>query len=146
MSTAVRWEGQKEVGEILQKIATQTNDLSPVFESIGAVLVASTQERIATGKKSPAGMPWPALNPVYARIKAKKYPGIGMLQREDYLLDSITSRVHRDYLLVGSNKEYAARMQFGGDGVAARPYLGLSRDDKKAVLDLVKVSYEEIAR
>lgn len=141
MSVAVKWEGQEKFHKILQSLISHTNDLSPLFQDVGSALVASTQTRITEQKKSPSGAPWQALNPKYAARKAKRLPGIGLLEWSGDLVRSMTYNASSNSVLVGTNKEYAARLHFGGGSVAARPYLGISNDDSRVIQDLVKNYY-----
>ena len=63
------------------------------------------------------------------------------------LMDMIKAEVHGNVLEVGSPMEYAAMQQFGGEksefpnlwgDIPARPFLGISDADEKAILKIVE--------
>lgn len=133
-----------------------------VTEPIGLRLRDNWQDRFAT-EAGPDGTPWPALHPLYAAVKQ----GPGILRGRDWsrsgLNNSLTYQAAGWQVEIGSNKVYAAIHQFGGiirpvrakvltlrtpDGaiwatakqvtIPARPYLGLSDDDRRDVLEIVE--------
>lgn len=147
-----------QVQSAFQRLAMAVSDTTPIMRAIGTGLVTSTQDRMDDGV-GPDGSAWAPLNPVYAA--GKKGPGIlrerGM---RGGLQSSITYRAGRDQVAVGSNKIYAAIHQHGGvitpkgSGrlvfrlgnrvvharsvtIPARPYLGVSSDDREMIVDVV---------
>lgn len=140
------------------RLAMALSDTTPVMRAIGAGLVSSAQDRMDDGV-GPDGGAWAPLNPVYAA--GKKGPGI-LRERamRGGLQGSITYRAGAAQVAVGSNKIYAAIHQEGGviypkgSGrlvfrlgnrvvharsvtIPARPYLGISSDDRDMILDVV---------
>jgi phage virion morphogenesis protein len=137
-------------------------DLRPVMQEIGEYLVVSTKERFATST-APDGSRWApnseatvaALLRARGGIKRKGAPGskrplIGETQR---LSTEINYRATSDSVAVGSAEEYAATQQFGANkgafgrtrrgapipfgDIPARPFLGLSPDDRREILDIL---------
>lgn len=118
---------------------------------IGEYLLGSTRERAAE-QVSPAGVPWAALSPRYAKYKEKKRPGVPKLKFDFHMLgDQLSQQVDGDTLLVGTSAPYGAIHQFGGrvtvhdaeTGQAfqaempARPWLGISDKDQVAIAERV---------
>lgn len=112
-------------------------DRGRLLQSIGVEMEAQTRERFDT-KRSPEGNPWKAL----ARKTRDYYAGKGWAARsilvgEGTLRDSITSEVQGGAwsALAGAAMEYAAVHQFGWPkkNIPARPCLGVSPDDAKAI-------------
>jgi phage virion morphogenesis protein len=143
------------VKKMLANASLNSADRGRLLQSIGVEMEAQTQERFDT-KKSPDGDTWEAL-----KQKTKDYYNSqGWVARstlvgEGMLRDSITSEVQGGAwaVLVGAAKEYAAVHQFGAEitpksaralfvpgygmlkkvKIPARPYLGVSSDDAKAI-------------
>ncbi|MXZ79868.1 MAG: phage virion morphogenesis protein [Gammaproteobacteria bacterium] len=122
----------------------------PLLAQIGEYLVGSTKERFRT-ERDPSGAPWAPLSEATLRRKKKNRDRI--LTLEGYLGSQISWRASRDELLVGSSRKYAGTHQFGakkgqygttsrgspvpwGD-IPARPFLGVSDDDEREILDLM---------
>jgi phage virion morphogenesis protein len=140
----------------------QQFDATAMFDEIGAHLVSSVQQRFKRGV-DPDGNAWEPLSDatMYARIgggKARKKDGslkVGAMRKlanmailvdRGHLRDSITYQAESDGVVVGSNQVYAAIHQLGGEAgrrsarvrIPARPYLGLSADDRDQVMDIIR--------
>lgn len=123
-------------------------DLDDLAFDAGALIEASTRERIATEKTSPEGAAWPAWS---TRHAASRKASHSLLVEGNSLLTSIQNYTQGDTVKVGSNLVYAAIHQFGGKAgrgrkvtIPARPYLGLSDADREAVEALVIDRVEEL--
>ncbi len=160
MSASIAWEGMTETRRLLKSLTDKTDNLKPLLKDIGVYAKKSTKNRIKDEKKSPDGVPWADYkNPNYAAIKKagierkNREPGEdkwllkpsegGLLEHSADLLKSISRKTHKDYVEWGSNMEYAARHQFGGGGIIARPFLGISRKDNEVIKDLIISYYEK---
>jgi phage virion morphogenesis protein len=146
----------------LANMSTGVTDMTPVMNRIGAALVASTKARIAAGV-TPEGTAFAPRSQVtldrYARTGQKHGPH--PLTMDGYMAAGIAHQYGPDYAEVGSNAIQAAVMQMGaaqgqfgahigkdklgrdhfhsipwGD-IPARPFLGLSEDDRNDVLDII---------
>jgi len=127
--------------------------------NVGALLESSTRERIATEKTSPEGAPWAPWSEHYA---ATRHGGQSLLMGGGGLLDSIANVSRGSEAIVGSNLVYAAVHQSGaGKGafgttsrgtpipwgdIPARPYLGISGDDRRAIDELVEGELRELVQ
>lgn len=98
--------------------------MEPLLDDLGPVLVGSTRDRIRSTKTSPDGSPWKPWSPNYKRPAAG-----GILFLSGDLHDSIEGQVAGEELAVGT------ALPYGNVHQKTRPYLGLSDDDEKAVLD-----------
>lgn len=115
---------------VLQQLRAQLSDggRDLLLGDIGEYLVRSARER-RTRQVDPDGNPWKALQPAYARRKAKLRPGVGMLKFDDHMLgDQFSWQLDGDAVLVGTNAIYGAVQQ------EARPWLGLSAEDQEEIL------------
>lgn len=162
----------REVLDVLAKLARRAGDLSPALRQIGEDMVDSTRRRFATGT-APDGARWtPNSQTTLLRyLGGKDRPrglfgkrdgrltakGIGVALGKKPLVDSgnLASTINYQVvdggrtLLVGSPQKYAAVQQFGakkgslGGGapwgdIPARPFLGISADDRRSILDVLQ--------
>lgn len=112
--------------------------LGELLDLMGSEVENQTRRRIESEKTDPEGSPWPEWSERYA---ATRRNGKKLLEGEGDLLDSITFEVGADDVVIGTNLIYGAIHQFGGEEVGipieARPYLGLSSENKDDVLALL---------
>lgn len=112
--------------------ALASADLHDLLDAIGTELVDVTVERFTT-KTAPNGAPWRPWSPRYARTR---HAGHSLLVSDSHLIRSIQQLVSGGTVAVGSNLVYAAAHQFGTPRIPARPYLGLSEDDRQRIEDI----------
>jgi len=152
------------VKKMLANASLNAADRGRLLQSIGVEMEAQTQERFDT-QKSPAGDSWKALAQKTRDYYASQgWAARSILVGEGMLRDSVTSEVQGGAyaVLVGAAMEYAAVHQFGatitpkskkalyvpGYGylkkatIPARPYLGVSTNDAKAIENAVAVFLE----
>jgi phage virion morphogenesis protein len=114
----IEWEvDTKLASTALQKAvdALGGDGLALLLEDIGEYLLRSTRDR-ADAQVSPTGQPWAPLSPRYARRKARKRPGLGILKWDNHMIgDQLAHQVDGTTLLLGTNAPYGAIHQFGGD-------------------------------
>lgn len=146
----------KDVNQALHALQEKVINLRPMLLKIGELLQESTEDRLNSGKNvDPTGKPWVTLQPWYQEQKKRNQGKI--LSLNGHLADSINHDViNGNTVIVGTNKEYAAIHQFGGAirpktakalnvggravkkvTIPARPFLGVSNQDKENILDAV---------
>ena len=140
-----------QVRRALQDLQRAVGDLSPAFKEIGEVLVESTKQRFADGKR-PDGKDLAKNSPVTIDRKGRNKPLID----EGTLMESIHyALIGNDTLEIGTAMQYAAMQQFGGTqaefpqlwgDIPARPFLGVSRDDEDAILRILREHLEDAIR
>lgn len=136
--------------QTLDQIEDDIGDLTPLMQAIAAELASQTEENFEH-----EGRPeWPELSDVTIERRAKQghWPGQMLQVSAGGLAASIVTHATDSSALVGSNKPYAAMMQFGGKQVdfpllwgdiPARPYLpidgegSIEPDAEKALQRLV---------
>lgn len=116
--------------QTLNQIEDAIGDLTPLMQAIAAELASQTEENFEH-----EGRPeWPELSDVTIERRAKQghWPGQMLQVSAGGLAASIVTHATDSSAVVGSNKPYAAMMQFGGEqasfpnlwgDVPARPYL-----------------------
>lgn len=131
-------------------------DKSALLDVLGALGVSQTQKRIASEKRSPDGEAW-----------RPNRRGGSILVLEGHLLGSIDHQVGSDEVSWGSSLVYAAIHQTGGTiraksgkslhfmmgnqhffpksvTIPARPYLGLSEENKQEIADTLNEWISEV--
>lgn len=142
----------------LAALAAASQDMTPLMEGIGRVLVNGAIERIGTTNVSPDGVAWQP-------SRRATEDGGKTLYESGVLMRSINAWASPDQVVVGTNTPYAAVHQLGaatgtlgvwigndkngrdktvlspwGD-IPARPYLGISDEEQGLILDVVRVHY-----
>lgn len=143
----------------LRKIEWAVGELAPLMRGIAAELASQTEENFGE-----EGRPdWEDLSDVTTtrREKSGNWPGRMLQISSAGLAASITTQATDSSALVGSNKPYAAMMQFGGTksdfphlwgDIPGRPYLPmdaegeLQPETEEAILDLAMSHLEKAAR
>mgnify|MGYP000942949112 CR=1 FL=1 len=150
--------------DALRQVAGRLGDPAPALKAIGETLAESTRRRFETST-GPDGQRWPSNSPVtilqylgaykgsYTKTSKISANGSGraiskrpLIGETKSLSSTIDWTVSGDSVLIGSPMVYAAVQQFGakarqfgsapwGD-IPARPFLGVSDDDRRAILDL----------
>lgn len=120
------------------------------FEAIGEELLLSTRERFAN-EESPTGQKWKSLSKAQKRRKQKRDYGDKILSMRGHLKDLLRFQATDKQVQIGSDRKYAAIHQYGGKFTAfgkysakmpARPFLGVSEDDREAIRETVREAWE----
>ena len=129
----------KEVHEKLLDLAKKTENLRPLMKNIAGIFAYSTEENFKEEGRPDTWLDL-AESTKKQRIKKRKWPG-QILQVEGKLAASINTYYDNDSAVIGSNLEYAAIHQLGGQAgrnksvkIPARPYLFLTDDDYDEIL------------
>ena len=133
----------KEVERKLQELAKRTSDLKPLMKNIAGIFASAAEDNFAE-----EGRPdkWQDLSKVTKKLREKKgkWPG-QILQVSGQLASSVNTYYDNDSAVIGSNLEYAAIHQLGGQAgknkkvtILARPYLKLTDNDYSEILEITK--------
>ena len=129
----------KEVHEKLLDLAKKTENLRPLMKNIAGIFAYSTEENF---KEEGRPDKWLDLaeSTKKQRTKKRKWPG-QILQVEGKLAASINTYYDNDSAVIGSNLEYAAIHQLGGQAgknkkttIPARPYLNITEEDSRCII------------
>ena len=129
----------KDVERKLLELAQKGENLRPLMKNIAGIFASATEENFKN-----EGRPdkWTELSEITKkqRTKQKKWPG-QILQVSGQLASSISTQYDDDSAIIGSNLDYAAIHQLGGQAgknkkvtIPARPYLKLTDDDFEELL------------
>ena len=133
----------KDVDRKLLELAQKSENLRPLMKNIAGIFASATEENFKN-----EGRPdkWTELSEATKkqRTKQKKWPG-QILQVSGQLASSISTQYDDESAIIGSNLDYAAIHQLGGQAgknkkvtIPARPYLKLTEDDFNEILDATK--------
>ncbi len=129
----------KAVNKKLLELAKHTENLRPLMKNIAGIFAYSTEENF---KEEGRPDKWTDLADITKekRKKKNKWPG-QILQVEGKLAASVNTYYDSDSAVIGSNLDYAAIHQLGGQAgrnksveIPARPYLKLTDDDYDEIL------------
>ena len=129
-----------DVERKLLELAQKGENLRPLMKNIAGIFASATEENFKN-----EGRPdkWTELSEATKkqRTKQKKWPG-QILQVSGQLASSISTQYDDESAIIGSNLDYAAIHQLGGQAgknkkveIPARPYLKLTDDDFNEILD-----------
>ena len=132
-----------DVERKLLELAQKGENLRPLMKNIAGIFASATEENFKN-----EGRPdkWTELSEATKkqRTKQKKWPG-QILQVSGQLASSISTQHDNESAVIGSNLDYAAIHQLGGQAgknkkveIPARPYLKLTDDDFNEILDATK--------
>lgn len=125
----------------LMRAAAALDNMEPLFLRIGDLLVRSTKDRFDAGV-TPDGTKWTPKSKTTLEAYARKNKRVDvrpLFGPTGDLTTQIFSNEGADFVEIGSNRPYAAMMQFGGSksrfphlwgDIPARPFFGISEDDR----------------
>ena len=133
----------KEVESKLLDLAQKSENLRPLMKNIAGIFAYSTEENFKN-----EGRPdkWTELSEstIKQRTKNKQWPGM-ILQVSGQLASSVNTYYDNDSAVIGSNLDYAAIHQLGGQAgknksieIPARPYLQLTPEDFEEILSVTE--------
>ena len=129
----------KDVESKLLDLAKRSETLRPLMKNIAGIFAYSTEENF---KEEGRPDKWTDLAESTKKQRTKKghYPG-QILQISGQLVSSISTYYDNDSAVIGSNLDYAAIHQLGGQAgknqsvtIPARPYLQLTQDDFEEII------------
>ena len=132
-----------DVERKLLELAQKSENLRPLMKNIAGIFASATEENF---KNEGRADKWTELSEATKkqRTKQKKWPG-QILQVSGQLASSISTQYDDESAVIGSNLDYAAIHQLGGQAgknkkvtIPARPYLKLTDDDFNEILDATK--------
>lgn len=142
---AVDLEGLADGQSVIASLGGVIPDL---MDGVGALVESQTRRRLSEEKTAPDGEPWALRSPGYAQSLR---PGTSILIRSGGLLDSLAYEARGNEVSVGSDLIYAAIHQHGGTAdmapgpaaIPARPFLGLSDENERELLEFLEFAVLE---
>lgn len=142
MSTIRIELNNSELIDNINRLADSLDDLSEPMRFVAHTLESATDKAFIDETDPTTGERWQALSDGYVKANPHRAGG-QVLQDTTTLAKSISSESNKQWAQIGSNQPYAAIHHFGGTAdmrpanaaIPARPYIGLSGDDKSDILD-----------
>ena len=131
----IRPEGLAALDRRIDRLLAGLNNPEPLLRELAAAGESQTRRRMESDKRGPDGTPWPEWSPGYA---ATRHGGQSLLDARGDLIQSLTAFADRQTAGWGTNLIYAATHQFGRGAIPARPFMGVSDDDERELLDLAE--------
>lgn len=131
----------------LNGMALKPAERKALLASIGEEIITQTKDKFAE-KKTPDGDDWADIaestKNYYQKKIGSKNPGNGILWRQGNLMDSLTQEASSWSVVVGATKVYAAVHQYGWKekNIIARPYIGLSAENKVEIIEIINAFLE----
>ena len=128
-----------EVRNALNALRGKMKGLRRPLGEIGRKMKISTYQRFVDSK-DPDGRDW-SPNSLLTKMNWAKEMGRSVSEKKplvwhNHLRDTLRYQASAFELLVGTNQEYAAIHQFG-QGVPLRPFLGVSKQDRVDILEIL---------
>jgi phage gpG-like protein len=128
-------EGLPEVERAVEAVKLALSDKSDALDEATAVLLARVRERFLR-QVDPDLVPW--IPSMAAMARARKGRGGGTLFDTGNLFHSIQEFAStEDSREIGTDVPYAAKHEFGLDGMVQRRFMGASPDDVEAMVAVV---------
>lgn len=131
-----------DLDRAFRNLINTLQDPRDAYRDIGEYLMEQTEERFRR-QVDPDYQPWAPNSPVTLARKS----GNRILRDSGLLQDSIRYQITREGVSIGSNRVYAAMMQFGGTkaefpwlwgDIPARPFIGVDQADRLAILAIME--------
>ena len=128
-----------DVERKLLELAQKGENLRPLMKNIAGIFASATEENF---KNEGRADKWTELSEATKkqRTKQKKWPG-QILQVSGQLASSISTQYDDESAVIGSNLDYAAIHQLGGQAgknkkvtIPARPYLNITEEDSRCII------------
>ena len=131
------------VNNLKQKLARQVEKLSnlqPFWKNVGMYVQKQTLKERFDKEQAPDGTKWKPLSParIKQRLKRHKTGSMKILQDVGELRRSVKYEAGQKYVRIGSNLKYASTHQFGRGKISARPFLGVTQNERRHINDMLK--------
>lgn len=136
LSVAITITGQKEEIAKLQKLKDKLTDFGSAMKTIGDEVVRYYAGEAYTSQGGVFDTIWPELSPAYAKRKADKYPGRGILVASGDMQRSFEADPHTDSVAITNTADYAVYHQ-STDPRSKMPYRPIMKVNDE-VKDIVR--------
>lgn len=139
MEIKVQVIGMNKLLDKIRKNAKTITDLTPFWHSVGQYMIKRTIKNFEH-EQSPEGIKWTPLSLLRIKQRKKRHKGgrIKILSDTGELRRSVAYKAFSDKAVFGSNLIYAKTHQFGRGNIPARPFLGVTDEDKNKVLSMMR--------
>ena len=140
MKINIKAEGVNRLKQKLQSQANNLLNLQPLWQLVGMYVQKQTIKERFDKEQAPDGTKWKPLSParVKQRLKRHKSGSMKILQDTGELRRSVQYEAKQTYVRIGSNLIYARTHQFGRGKIPARPFLGVTPNERQHINDMFR--------
>ena len=140
MKLSIKLDGVSQLTQKLKSQAERLRNLQPLWQLVGMYVQRQTIKERFDQEQAPDGTKWKPLSParVKQRLKRHKAGSMKILQDVGELRRSIQYEAGPNYVRIGSNLKYARTHQFGRGNIPARPFLGVTPNERQHINDMFK--------
>ena len=140
MKVNIKAEGVNRLKQKLQSQANNLLNLQPLWQLVGMYVQKQTIKERFDKEQAPDGTKWKSLSParVKQRRKRHKTGSMKILQDTGELRRSVQYEAKQTYVRIGSNLIYARTHQFGRGKIPARPFLGVTPNERQHINDMFR--------
>ena len=140
MQINIQVEGLARVQQKLKVTADKLHNLTPFWQTVGMYVQRQTIRERFNKEQSPDGQKWKPLaeSTIKRRKKRHKRGNMKILQDTDELRRSIAYEADSHSVRVGSKLKYARTHQFGRGKIPARPFLGVTNNEKEHITSMFR--------
>ena len=139
MKINIKAKGISALSQSLKRKSDALSHLSPYWQLVGMYVQKQTIKERFDKEQTPDGEKWKPLSParVKQRRKRHKRGNMKILQDTGELRRSIHYEAGQRGVRIGSNLKYARTHQFGRGNIPARPFLGVTPDERKHIRQML---------
>jgi phage gpG-like protein len=119
--------GVKEFEGKLDRMRNVVKDFTPELRDIGEWYIDFVTNDVFETEGGVYGSSWKPLNSKYAKDKAKKYPGRGILEKTGFMRTHWKLYTASQYALIENQADYAIYHQNGTSRIPQRMFVKLDR-------------------
>ena len=140
MKLNIKAEGLNRLKQRLNHQANNLLNLQPLWQLVGMYVQKQTIKERFDKEQAPDGTKWKPLSParIKQRLKRHKSGNMKILQDTGELRRSVQYEAGQTYVRIGSNLIYARTHQFGRGNIPARPFLGVTPNERQHTNDLFR--------
>ena len=140
MKLNIKAEGVNRLKQRLNHQANNLLNLQPLWQLVGMYVQKQTIKERFDKEQAPDGTKWKPLSParVKHRLKRHKTGNMKILQDTGELRRSVQYEAKQTYIRIGSNLIYARTHQFGRGKIPARPFLGVTPNERQHINDMFR--------
>ena len=142
MNINIKAKGLSALSQSLKQKSDALANLSPYWQLVGMYVQKQTINERFGKQQAPNGEKWKPLSPARVKQRRKKHKkgNMRILQDSGELRRSIHYEAARGGVRIGSVLKYARTHQFGRGNIPARPFLGVTPQERKHIWHLL-ISY-----
>lgn len=140
MKINIKPEGVTRLKQRLNSQANNLLNLQPFWQLVGMYVQKQTIKERFDKEQAPDGTKWKPLSParIKQRMRRHRTGQMKILQDVGELRRSIQYEATQTYVRIGSNLIYARTHQFGRGKIPARPFLGITPNERRHINDMFR--------